>query len=329
MFSQLLATTWFLVILFVVGLTILVKGADWLVDGASDLAKRLGVSDLMIGLTVVAFGTSMPEFIVNMASVSANATDLAITNVLGSNSINTLVILGCSALVFPIVAKQKTARFDLPLNILAGVLVFLWVWMSWAGETSKGISRLEGSFLLLVFVGFLFYNLKSAKSEVDEKVAPRMTLWKSMLLVLVGLLSLVLGGELVVRSATRIAQQAGISESVIGLTIVALGTSLPELATSVMAAFKHNSDIAIGNVVGSNIFNVFFILGTSALIRPLPAYEGVETDTLLVALSAALVWLLLVCSKKRTINRWGGALLLLVYAAYLFFRLVGIGCCFI
>ena len=183
--------------------------------------------------------------------------------------------------------------------------------------------------MLLVFVGFLFYNLKSAKSEVDEKVAPRMTLWKSMLLVLVGLLSLVLGGELVVRSATRIAQQAGISESVIGLTIVALGTSLPELATSVMAAFKHNSDIAIGNVVGSNIFNVFFILGTSALIRPLPAYEGVETDTLLVALSAALVWLLLVCSKKRTINRWGGALLLLVYAAYLFFRLVGIGCCFI
>lgn len=321
MFSQLLATTWFLVILFVVGLTVLVKGADWLVDGASDLAKRLGVSDLMIGLTVVAFGTSMPEFIVNMASVSTKATDLAITNVLGSNTINTMVILGCSALVFPIVAKKETVRFELPLNIIAGMIVFLWGWMNWAGETSRGISRLEGGFLLLVFVVFLFYNIKSAKSEVADETVPRMPMWKCVLLVLIGLLSLVLGGELVVRSATKIAQQAGISESVIGLTIVALGTSLPELATSVMAAFKHNSDIAIGNVVGSNIFNVFFILGTSALIRPLPAYEGVETDAFLVALSAALVWLLLVCSKKRTINHWGGALLLLVYAAYLYFRL--------
>ena len=175
--------------------------------------------------------------------------------------------------------------------------------------------------MLLVFVGFLFINLKSAKSEVTDETAPRMSAWKCVLLVVIGLLSLVLGGELVVRSATKIAQQAGISESVIGLTIVALGTSLPELATSVMAAFKHNSDIAIGNVVGSNIFNVFFILGTSALIRPLPAYQGVETDASLVALSAAVVGLLLVFSKKRTINRWGGALLLLVYVAYLFFRL--------
>ncbi len=301
MFTHLLSTIWFLVICFAGGLAILVKGADWLVDGASDLAKRLGVSDLMIGLTVVAFGTSMPEFIVNMTSVSTHSTDLAITNVLGSNIINTLVILGCSALVFPIVAKKETVRIELPLTIIAGIMTLLFVWANWCGETVKGISRLEGSILLLVFVGFLFKSIKSAN--------------------LVGLASLVLGGELVVRSATKIAQQAGIPESIIGLTIVALGTSLPELATSVMASFKHNSDIAIGNVVGSNIFNVFFILGTSALIRPLPAYQGVELDSFLVALSGAVIWLLLICKKKQTINRWGGVLLLTIYAVYLSFRL--------
>ena len=321
MFTHLLSTIWFLVICFVGGLAILVKGADWLVDGASDLAKRLGVSDLMIGLTVVAFGTSMPEFIVNMTSVSTHSTDLAITNVLGSNIINTLVILGCSALVFPIVAKKETVRIELPLTIIAGIMTLLFVWANWCGETVKGISRLEGGVLLLVFVGFLFKSIKTAKSAVTEKAEHKMPLWKCVLLVLVGLASLVLGGELVVRSATKIAQQAGIPESIIGLTIVALGTSLPELATSVMASFKHNSDIAIGNVVGSNIFNVFFILGTSALIRPLPAYQGVEFDSFLVALSGAVVWLLLICNKKRTINRWGGALLLTIYAVYLSFRL--------
>lgn len=310
-----------MVIVFAGGLAILVKGADWLVDGASDMAKRLGVSDLMIGLTVVAFGTSMPEFIVNMASVSTNATDLAITNVFGSNIINTLVILGCSALVFPIVAKKATVRFNLPLNIIAGIMAFLCVWIVWAGESSKGISQMEGGFLLLAFVGFLFYNIKSAKSEIAEIVECKKSFGKCVLLVVVGLLSLVLGGELVVRSAIQIAQQAGISESVIGLTIVALGTSLPELATSVMAAFKHNSDIAIGNVVGSNIFNIFFVLGTSALIRPLPAYQGIGLDAILVASSAVIVWLLLICNKKQVINRWGGVLLLILYAVYLSFRL--------
>lgn len=234
------------------------------------------------------------------------------------------ILFFASILVFPMVAKKETVRFELPLNIIAGMMTFLFVWASWGGETAKGISRLEGSILLLVFLVFLFYNLKSAKSDVAQKVAPKMSLWKCVLLILVGLASLVLGGELVVRSATKIAQQMGISESVIGLTVVALGTSLPELATSVMAAYKHNSDIALGNVVGSNIFNVFFILGTSALIKPLPAYQGVELDTILVALSGAIVWLLLICNKKRTINRWGGALLLVVYAVYLSFRLVAI-----
>lgn len=212
-------------------------------------------------------------------------------------------------------------RIELPLTIIAGIMTLLFVWANWCGETVKGISRLEGGVLLLVFVGFLFKSIKSAKSAVTEKAEHKMPLWKCVLLVLVGLASLVLGGELVVRSATKIAQQAGIPELIIGLTIVALGTSLPELATSVMASFKHNSDIAIGNVVGSNIFNVFFILGTSALIRPLPAYQGVELDSFLVALSGAVVWLLLICNEKRTINRWGGALLLTIYAVYLSFRL--------
>lgn len=322
MFSLMMpSTTWFLVVVFVIGLAALVKGADWLVDGASDLAKRLGVSDLMIGLTVVAFGTSMPEFIVNMASVSTNATDLAITNVLGSNTVNTLVILGCSALVYPIFAKKETVRFDVPLNIIGGILVLLFLRMRLGGEPMNGLSRMEGGLFLLVFACFLFYSIKSAKSVIPDSADSKTSIWRCILFVVIGLVSLVFGGELVVRSATAIAKQAGISESIIGLTIVALGTSLPELATSVMATFKRNSDIAIGNVVGSNVFNVFFILGTSALVRPLPAYQGIELDAFLVAFSATVVWLLLITNKKRSINRWGGALLLIVYAIYLSFRL--------
>lgn len=321
MFSNFLSNPILLGLFLVVGLVLLVKGADWLVDGASSLAKRLGVSDLVIGLTIVAFGTSMPEFVVNMVSVADGATDLAITNILGSNIINTLVILGCSALVCPMVAQRSTIQFDIPLNILAGVLVLLFVFITSPME-ARGLSRIEGLTLLVIFAGFLAYTLYTAKSDTQTtETSATFPIWKCVILILLGLVGLVVGGEMIVKSAVAIARYCGVAESVIGLTIVALGTSLPELATSVVAAFKHNNDIAIGNVVGSNIFNVFFILGTSATIQLLPVYPGIELDAALVAVSAFAVWLLLQ-NKKRTIHRWGGAILLLLYAGYLTYRLL-------
>ena len=321
MVSSYLSNPILLGLFLVVGLVLLVKGADWLVDGASKLAKRLGVTDLVIGLTIVAFGTSMPEFVVNMVSVADGATDLAITNILGSNIINTLVILGCSALVCPLVAQRSTVRLDIPLNIVAGVLVLVFVFISSPMEP-KGLSRIEGLALLVVFAAFLVYTFYTAKADATTTTeSTSFPLWKCVVLILAGLVGLVVGGEMIVKSAVAIARYCGVAESVIGLTIVALGTSLPELATSVVAAFKHNNDIAIGNVVGSNIFNVFFILGTSAIIKPLPVYPGIEIDAAWVAVSALAVWLLL-CNKNRSINRWGGALLLVLYAGYQTYRLL-------
>lgn len=321
MVSSYLSNPILLGLFLVVGLVLLVKGADWLVDGASKLAKRLGVTDLVIGLTIVAFGTSMPEFVVNMVSVAEGATDLAITNILGSNIINTLVILGCSALVCPLVAQRSTVRLDIPLNIVAGVLVLVFVFISSPMEP-KGLSRIEGLALLVVFAAFLVYTFYTAKADASTTTeSTPFPLWKCVVLILAGLVGLVVGGEMIVKTAVAIARYCGVAEAVIGLTIVALGTSLPELATSVVAAFKHNNDIAIGNVVGSNIFNVFFILGTSAIIKHLPVYPGIEIDAALVAVSALAVWLLL-CNKNRSINRWGGALLLVIYAGYLTYRLL-------
>ena len=321
MVSSYLSNPILLGLFLVVGLVLLVKGADWLVDGASKLAKRLGVTDLVIGLTIVAFGTSMPEFVVNMVSVADGATDLAITNILGSNIINTLVILGCSALVCPLVAQRSTLRLDIPLNIVAGILVLVFVFISSPMEP-KGLSRIEGLALLVVFAAFLVYTFYTAKADATTTTeSTPFPLWKCVVLILAGLVGLVVGGEMIVKTAVAIARYCGVAESVIGLTIVALGTSLPELATSVVAAFKHNNDIAIGNVVGSNIFNVFFILGTSAIIKHLPVYPGIEIDAALVAVSALAVWLLL-CNKNRSINRWGGVLLLVIYAGYLTYRLL-------
>ena len=321
MVSSYLSNPILLGLFLVVGLVLLVKGADWLVDGASKLAKRLGITDLVIGLTIVAFGTSMPEFVVNMVSVADGATDLAITNILGSNIINTLVILGCSALVCPLVAQRSTVRLDIPLNIVAGVLVLVFVFITSPMEP-KGLSRIEGLALLVVFAAFLVYTFYTAKADATTTTeSTPFPLWKCVVLILAGLVCLVVGGEMIVKTAVAIARYCGVAESVIGLTIVALGTSLPELATSVVAAFKHNNDIAIGNVVGSNIFNVFFILGTSAIIKHLPVYPGIEIDAALVAVSALAVWLLL-CNKNRSINRWGGALLLVLYAGYLTYRLL-------
>ncbi len=332
MIESLLSYGWWVgAALIIIGFVALVKGADWLVDGASAVAKRFGISDLVIGLTVVAFGTSMPEFVVNMVSVAEGTTDLAITNILGSNIINTFVILGLTALVYPVVSQKRSRDFDIPLSIIAGILVFAFVAInSPFGETCPGISRAGGILLLLMFCYFLYNTFRHAKDHPSDvqgdnvQSTKAVSTGKAVLLILIGLVGLVAGGELIVKSAVDLATRLGVSEAIIGLTIVALGTSLPELATSVIAATKHNSDIALGNVVGSNIFNVFFVLGTSAVVRPLPAYEGIELDAWAAAVGSILVWLFVKTNHERKIKRWGGAILLLVYAGYLTYRLMSV-----
>ncbi len=332
MIESLLAHGIYVAFIFIIlGFIALVKGADFLVDGASAIAKRFGISDLVIGLTVVAFGTSMPEFVVNMVSVAEGSTDLALTNILGSNIINTFVILGLTALVYPIASQKRSRDFDIPMSIIAGlfVLVFVAVQLPF-GEDGKGVGRIGGVILLLLFCYFLYNTFRHAKDHPSElpsdegQSTKKITLRRAICLILGGLVGLVVGGELIVKSAVDLATRMGVSEAIIGLTIVALGTSLPELATSVIAAAKHNSDIALGNVFGSNIFNVFFVLATSAIIRPLPAYDGIELDACMAALGSIIVWLAVKTNHERKVQRWAGALLLLVYGGYLTYRLINL-----
>ena len=343
---------WIAIPLIIAGCTALIKGADWLVDGASALAKKYGVSDIIIGLTVVAFGTSMPEFVVNMVAVGQGSTEIAITNVLGSNIINIFVILGFTALIYPISSQKSTRRFDIPFSLLAALLVLLFAIYnspSWLqiehifnmniadptlhdlGSIQMGrgnggfISGVGGSILLVFFLLFLWHNFKgigsAPQTENNENYKP-MSAKRALALIIGGLIGLVVGGEVIVKSATSIAQSLGVSDAIIGLTVVALGTSLPELATSCMAAFKKNCDIALGNIIGSNIFNIFFILGTSACVKALPGYHGLEIDAMMAALGSIFVMLFVYLTKKHEIKRWHGALLLLTYAAYLAYRII-------
>ena len=335
MIESLLAHGIYVAFIFIIlGFIALVKGADFLVDGASAIAKRFGISDLVIGLTVVAFGTSMPEFVVNMVSVAEGSTDLALTNILGSNIINTFVILGLTALVYPIASQKRSRDFDIPMSIIAGlfVLVFVAVQLPF-GEDGKGVGRIGGVILLLLFCYFLYNTFRHAKDHPEELEEPtpdpslhggEISTRRALCLIIGGLVGLVVGGELIVKSAVDLATRMGVSEAIIGLTIVALGTSLPELATSVIAAAKHNSDIALGNVFGSNIFNVFFVLATSATIRPLPEYDGIELDACMAALGSIIVWLAVKTNHERKVQRWAGALLLLVYGGYLTYRLINL-----
>ena len=323
--DSLLANPLSLSLVVVFGFIFLLLGAEGLVDGASALAKRFGISNLVIGMTVVAFGTSMPEFVVNMFSVAEGQTDLALTNIVGSNIINIFVILGLTALVCPIASARSARVFDIPMNILAGLVVLVAVLVTLPFESVQGMSRLSGVILLLIFCLFMYHSVKTAEAEPDsaDNIKP-MPLAKSLIYIVLGLAGLVLGGEMIVRGSVRVAAGLGVSDAIIGLTVVALGTSLPELATSVVAATKHNCDLALGNIVGSVSFNVFFILGTSATLRPLPAYDGIVLDGIMATLGAVLVWLGVISDRQHSLQRWHGAILLIVYAAYLTYRLINI-----
>lgn len=307
-------------LLIVVGFVLLVFGANYLVDGAVGIAKRFNVPSLVIGLTIVAFGTSAPELVVNLvAALNPGTTDIALTNIIGSNMINTYVILGATALFYPVKSQSSSRKFDIPLSILAPLMIFVLAFLA-----DSTVSRLDGVILLLFFVVFMYRTVSKTKTlkeipeiqEAEQQQNPQ-KLWLSALLVVGGLVMLVIGGQLIVNSATSIAESLGISQAIIGITIVALGTSLPELATSVVAAIKKNSDIALGNVIGSNIFNVFFVLGTSAVIRPLPAYANMGIDLLITTLGSVLVLIFVLTNKRHEVKRWQGLLLLLIYGVYL------------
>ncbi|HMS91492.1 MAG TPA: calcium/sodium antiporter, partial [Candidatus Absconditabacterales bacterium] len=272
-------------ILFVIGFVFLIKGADMLVEGASSVAKKFHISDLVIGLTIVAIGTSAPELVVNiMASIKGSA-GIAIGNVLGSNIANILLILGVSAITYPITVKKATTFKEIPFSLLA-VLVLGFVANDAIidGASFSGITRIDGLVLLSFFAIFMYYVFGISRTENDlpeEVTVKKMSGWKSIIFIIIGLIGLTLGGQWIVDGAIQIAKIFGVSETVIGLTIVAVGTSLPELATCVVAAMKKKSDIAIGNIIGSNIFNIFWILGLSAIISPLPFNIGLDRDVLM------------------------------------------------
>jgi len=310
-------------ILFILGFILLIKGADLLVAGASAIARRFNVSDLVIGLTVVAFGTSTPELFVNIVASARGNSEIAIGNVLGSNIANILLILGISAAIYPLSVSKGTVWKEIPFSLLA--VIILGLMANDRGIDAADISRLtriDGLVLLAFFSIFLYYSFGIAKAIeglTDHVPAKAQGIAKSFLLILAGLIGLTLGAKWIVDGAVSFAKSLGMSESLVGLTIVAVGTSLPELATSAMAAYKKNAEIAVGNVVGSNIFNIFFVLGVSATIRPLPFQAGSNVDIGVVIASSLFLFLFIFTGKTRSLDRWEGILFLLLYAGYIAF----------
>ena len=314
------------ILLILVGAVLVMVGADKLTDGAVGIARRFAIPELVIGLTIVAFGTSLPEFVVSLFASINHSPDLSVGNIVGSNIFNTLMILGATAVVTPIVVERSSVWRDIPFNLLITVVFVALILDSLTDASAPNrLSRLDGM-VLLAFFAFFMYNMlsrarhKSAVSadaggddaSVSEAPAP---VWKLVVLVLIGLAGLILGGEVFVRGARSIAVELGVSEAVIGLTVVACGTSLPELATSVMAARKGSSGIAVGNVVGSNVFNVLWILGACSVVTPLPALGLTIVDYATLLLSMLLFWLFARTGYK--ITRFQGILLLLVFVAYM------------
>lgn len=302
------------------GLALILLGANGLTDGAAAVAKRFNISDLVIGLTIVAFGTSAPELVISTMAAWGGSAEMSIGNVVGSNIFNVLAIIGVTALVMPIKVGQGTLSKEIPLMILCSIVVALMADdVMLDGGASNIISRIDGLVLLAFFAIFLRYTFAIARDggeDAEGGEIKEMPIWKSTLFILGGLAGLIYGGQLFVDGASGIASSLGVSESIIGLTIVAGGTSLPELATSVTAALKKNAGIAIGNVVGSNLFNVFFVLGCSATISPLPMGGINSVDMAVLVGSAILFWIVGWFFKKRTITRVEGALLVACYVAY-------------
>lgn len=311
-------------LLFVLGFVALIKGADLLVDSSSNIAKKFGVSDMVIGLTIVSLGTSMPELIVNIIASFSGNTEIAIGNVFGSNIANILLIMGFSAIIRSLPVPNNTIIAEIPFSLSAILLVgFLANANLWGPEDKIfGLERLDGvviMFFFLLFFAYIVHTTLTVREDLSKETTFQkpVNVLKESALVLLGILMLFLGGKWVVDGAVLMATSLGMSETLVGLTIVAIGTSLPELVTSVIAAKKGNVDVAVGNVVGSNIFNLLWILGLSSIIRPLPFNRISNLDALVVLFSTTLVLVLMLLSRKSEIKRWHGVVFVLVYAAYL------------
>lgn len=313
------------ILLFLLGIVLIIVGANYLTEGASTLARRMGLSPLVVGLTIVAFGTSAPELIVSLMSALKGNADIAIGNVIGSNIFNILAIGGVTALVAPITITQSTIRREIPLMLLSFLVLFFLsydtIFAGTSGVTENILSRGEGLTLLGFFLIFLTYTFAIAKDAPDDPHADHTPirsypLWLLVLFILGGLAALIYGGDLFVSSASSIARTFGMSESFIGLTIVAAGTSLPELATSVAAALKKQPEIAVGNIVGSNIFNIFLILGVSSTITPIRIGGVTALDFLVMIVAGLMLYIFAVLFGQRVVKRSEGAILALSFIAY-------------
>lgn len=302
------------ILLLVLGFSMLIKGADWFVDGAAGIAKKFGIPSLVIGLTIVAMGTSTPEAAISISAAFKGSADIAVGNVLGSNIMNILIILGLTAIITPLAVQKSTIKYEIPFMILITVVFGL------LGLFDNVLGILDGIILWVLFFAYLvylFFMAKKGKGEQEDSVdIPERTKMPRLIIFgIIGVVLIILGSNITVDAATNIARAFGMSERFIGLTIVALGTSLPELVTSITAAVKKNADIAIGNIVGSNIFNILFVIGTSALITPV-AYQPQFLFDTVVCIATAVLLLLCLFNKNQKLKRWAGILMLLCYAGY-------------
>lgn len=303
------------ILLLLVGLGLVVLGADWLVNGASSIARRAGISEFVIGLTIVGFGTSCPELVVSLSGAIEGNSDISVGNVVGSNIFNVLFILGLTAMVFPVGMTDKNRRIDIPITL--GVTILLVILGITGSMSGPVISRWEGVLMLLVFSVYFFYCFKSdSKDEFSETQQATLSITKSIALTLTGLAGLIFGGDLFVDSATALARQIGVSDKFIAVTILAGGTSLPELATSLVAAIKGKEQLALGNILGSNVFNAMMILGLSSVITPLSFASMTIVDIITLVLSAVLLLIWAYTGRKNRIDRREGAAMLLCYVAY-------------
>ncbi|MCQ4021676.1 MULTISPECIES: calcium/sodium antiporter [unclassified Ruminococcus] len=306
----------FQIFLLIVGFAMLIKGADWFVDGASGIADKLGIPQIVIGLTIVAMGTSAPEAAISISAAVKGSADIAVGNVLGSNILNVLLILGITAVITPIAVQKSTIKYEIPFVILISILFGI------LGLTDNFIGRIDGIILLALFIAYLaylFFMAKKGKHE-SEQEKPKESTLKLIIFALIGVALIIFGSNITVDAATSLAKIFGMSERLIGLTIVAFGTSLPELVTSVTAGIKKKADIAVGNIVGSNIFNILFVIGISSLITPVAYQSNFLIDSIVCVATSALL-LVCVLNKSKKLKRWGGIIMLAAYAGYFVYLL--------
>lgn len=309
----------------IIGLALILFGANFLVDGSSSIARKFGISEFVVGLTIVGIGTSTPEMVVSFISAFEGNSDIAVGNIVGSNLANVFLILGLVAIVTPIPLTKSNIRQDIPFALLASILLFVLGFDSIFFKSSENVlSRLDGGIFLLLFAAFMYFSFKSSNNqdtteacEESESENKQMKIWLAIVYIIAGLAGLIFGGRLFVNAGSAIASGFGVSDAFIGITIMAIGTSLPELGASMVAAIKKKSQMALGNIIGSNISNIFLILGGSALISPLSLKNITVVDISLVIFSSIALFLCSVLFKKKVIDRWEGIIFVLIYVAYI------------